>query len=68
MSNVICLYKKLSDLEFCSQLERKADQREANSAAGQEAANKKWEHLQLVFERCHEHHKPAFKTSTTKAG
>jgi ActR/RegA family two-component response regulator len=68
MSNVIDLYKKLSDLEFCSKLERIADEKHMNPAAGQAAANQKWEHLQLVFERCHEYYKPATKHNKNKVG
>lgn len=68
MSNVISMYQKLSDLEFCSKLEQKANDKAMTAAAGQEAANQKWHHIQLVFERCHEHHKPAFKTTNNKVG
>lgn len=68
MSNIIDLYKKLSDLEYCSKLEKRANEKCMTQAAGQAAANKKWEHIQLVFERCHEYQKPAFKINNkTKA-
>jgi hypothetical protein len=62
------MYQKLSDLEFCSKLEQKANDKAMTAAAGQAAANQKWEHLQLVFERCHEYHKPATKHNQTKVG
>jgi hypothetical protein len=61
MSNVICLYKKLSDLNWCAQLEEKVAAKAPTKAAGQEAANAKWAHMQVLFERCHEHNKPANK-------
>lgn len=61
MSNVINLYKKLSDLEYCAKLEKRAASKCVTVSESQEKANKKWEHIQLVFERCHEYNKPAKK-------
>lgn len=61
MSNIIDLYKTLECLEFCAKLEDKANKSAPTTAAGQEVANKKWAHIQTVFERCHEYNKPAKK-------